>query len=147
MIQRKRVFFGVLIAGALLAGMCLSSLTGAEAAPRPKATPTFTPTTMPSLPPGTYYVSESGNDANPGTLALPWQHIQSALDRVGAGSTVYVLNGVYNEYVTFQGSGSASGGYITLQNYPGHTPVIDAAGLPISGEVGVINIVNRQYAT
>ncbi len=87
----------------------------------------------------------NGSDANPGTLALPWRHIQSALDRVGAGTTVYVLNGTYNEYVTFRNSGSASGGYLVLQNYPGNAPIIDATGLPISGETGLVNIVNGQY--
>src|SRR5512143_1598022 len=112
MIQCKRILFGALVIGALLAAMFVSSLTGVEAAPRPKATPTFTPTTMPPLPPGPYYVSIDGSDANGGTLAMPWRHIQYALDRVGAGSTVYVLNGVYNEFVTFTNSGSASGGYI-----------------------------------
>src|SRR5512142_1485122 len=121
MALRQRIFFSMLIVGALLAGMFLSSLTGAEAAPKPKATPTFTPTSMPPLPPGSYFVSTSGSDANPGTLSLPWRHIQYALDRVGAGSTVNVLSGVYNETATFRNSGSASGGYITLQNYAGNT--------------------------
>jgi hypothetical protein len=145
MIQRRRIFIGALLVGALLAGMCLSSLTGAEAAPKPKATPTFTPTPMPPLPPGNYYVSVNGSDANPGTLALPWRHIQYALGRVGAGSTVYVQGGLYNELVTFSNSGSPTGGYITLQNYAGQVPIIDATGLPISGETAVVNIVNREY--
>jgi len=145
MIQRKRVFCGVLIVAALFGGMFMLSLTGAEAAPKPKATPTFTPTAMPPLPPGSYYVSTGGSDANPGTLAAPWQHIQYAMDRVGPGSTVNVMAGVYNEFVTFTNSGSAGSGYITLQNYADDAPIIDATGLPISGEIGVINIVNRQY--
>ncbi len=144
MIQRKRVFFGMLIVGALFAGMFLSSLTGADAAPRPKATPTFTPTPMPPLPPGNYYVSTTGSDTNLGTLAAPWRHIQYAMDRVGPGSTVNVMGGTYNEFVTFTNSGSA-GAYLTLQSYAGQPAIIDATGLAISGEIGVINIVNRQY--
>jgi hypothetical protein len=92
-----------------------------------------------------YYVSVSGDDANPGTLASPWRHIQYALNQVGAGSTIYVLNGVYNEKVAFPNSGSADGGYIVLQNYPGDTPVIDGTGLTISGTTALVTITNKQY--
>src|ERR1051325_10439661 len=66
------------------------------------------------------------------------------LNHVGAGSTVNVLTGVYNEYVNFPNSGTV-GNYIVLQNYTGNTPVIDGTGLPISGEVGLVSIVNKQY--
>ncbi len=142
MLQRTKIFLSLLLTGAFLGVLCMPNLTDVRAAP--KRTPTPTPSPAPTLPPGDYYVSVNGSDANPGTLALPWRHIQYALDTVGAGSTVSVMNGVYNEFVTFRNSGSA-GGYITLQNYPGQSPVIDATGLPISGETGLVNIVNRQY--
>ena len=94
-----------------------------------------------------YYVSVTGNDTNPGTLALPWRHIQFAMSNanVTAGSTVYVLNGVYNEKVTFPNSGSAGSGYIVLQNYPGDAPVIDGTGLPISGTTALVTITNKEY--
>ena len=144
MIQHRKILLSVLLAGAVLASLSAANLTGVQAAPKPTATPTYTPTPMPTLSPGTYYVSASGNDANAGTLAAPWRHIQYAMDRVGAGTTVNVMTGTYNEFVTFKNSGSA-GNYITLQNYAGQSPVIDATGLPISGETGLVNIVNRQY--
>jgi len=140
--QRKRMLSSVLIIAALFASLWMANLTSVQAAPRPTATPTFTP--APPLPPGTYFVSVSGNDANPGTLAAPWRHIQYAIDRVVAGSTVDVLSGVYYETVTFRRSGS-SGNYITLQNYAGDTPVIDGTGLSISGETGLVVIENRSY--
>jgi len=92
-----------------------------------------------------YYVSISGDDANPGTFASPWRHIQYALNQVGAGSTVYVLDGVYNEKVTFPNSGSAVGGYIVLQNYHGEAPVIDGTGLSISDTTALVTITNKQY--
>ena len=142
MIQRTRVFLSVVMIVVVFASLGMVSHTSVQAAPRPTATPTFTP--APPLPPGTYYVSVGGNDANPGTLAAPWRHIQYALDRVVAGSTVNVMTGVYNEYVTFKNSGT-SGNYIVLQNYTGNTPVIDGTGLPISGEVGLVTIANKQY--
>ncbi len=143
MLQHRKIYLGVLLTGMLLGVLSMPNLTDARAAP--KRTPTPTPTPAPPLPPGSYYVSVAGSDTNPGTLAAPWRHIQHAMDRVVAGSTVSVMNGVYNEFVTFRNSGSASGGYITLQNYAGQSPVIDATGLPISGEIGLVNIVNSQY--
>ena len=94
-----------------------------------------------------FYVSAGGDDGNPGTLALPWRHIQYAMTNasVVAGSTVYVMNGVYNEKVTFPKSGSAAGGYIVLQNYPGDSPVIDGTGLAISGTTALVTMTGRSY--
>jgi hypothetical protein len=140
----KKIFAAGVIVLLLLFVLTSVNMTGVQAAPKPKQTPTLTPTSMPTLPPGNYYVSVSGSDANPGTLALPWQHIQYAMDRVGAGSTVNVMNGVYNETVAFPRSGT-SGNYIVLQNYPGDTPVIDGTGLPINGETGLVVIENKAY--
>src|ERR1051325_5582126 len=142
MLQRTRMFLSVLLIVGLFVSMGMMNLTSVQAAPKP--TPTPMPTLPPPLPPGTYYVSVNGNDANPGSLASPWRHIQYALDHVGGGSTVNVLNGIYNEYVNFPTSGTA-GNYIVLQAYSGNTPVIDGTGLPISGEVGLVSIVNKQY--
>ncbi len=141
----KKLFASGVIVLLLLSVLTSVNMTNVQAARKPKQTPTPTPTSVPLLPPGNYYVSVSGNDANPGTLALPWRHIQYAMDRVGAGSTVNVMTGVYNETVTFHNSGSASGGYLVLQNYAGNTPVIDGTGLPISGETGLVVIENKAY--
>ncbi len=104
MIQRARIFLSVLISVVVIAGLGIVNSTSVQAAPKPKVTPT--PTQGPLLPPGTYYVSVNGNDADAGSLSLPWRHIQYALNRVGPGSTVNVLSGVYNEYVNFPNSGN-----------------------------------------
>ena len=133
-----------------LAGLSLVGLPGMQVAYGKPPKPTPTPTTPPEptatpVPPGVYYVSVNGSDSNDGSEASPWRHVQYAVDHVGPGSTVYVMDGVYNETVTFHTSGSASGGYITLQNYAGQTPVIDGAGLSISGETGLIVIENKSY--
>ena len=141
----KKLFAAGVIVFLLLSILASVNMTDVQAAPKPKQTPTPIPTSVPPLPPGNYYVSVSGSDANPGTLALPWRHIQYAMDRVGAGSTVNVMTGVYNETVTFHNSGSASGGYLVLQNYAGNTPVIDGTGLPISGETGLVVLENKAY--
>ena len=43
-----------------------------------------------------YYVSTTGNNSNPGTLALPWQTLQYAANNVGTGEVVNVRGGTYN---------------------------------------------------
>ncbi|MBU6488534.1 MAG: right-handed parallel beta-helix repeat-containing protein [Burkholderiales bacterium] len=93
-----------------------------------------------------HYVSTSGNDASPGTSTSPWRTIQHAANAASAGDTVYVRAGTYNESVTVNVSGSASGGYITFQNYPGETAIVDGTGLvPASGQSGLFNIIDRSY--
>ena len=141
----KKLFSAGVIVLLLISVLASVNMTNVQAAPKPKYTSTPTPTSVPPLPPGNYYVSVSGSDTNPGTLALPWRHIQYAMDRTGAGSTVNVMTGIYNETVTFRNSGSASGGYLVLQNYTGNTPIIDGTGLPISGETGLVVIENKAY--
>jgi len=98
----------------------------------------------------TYYVSTTGNDANPGTMAVPWRHVQHAATTVTAGATVYVMGGVYNETVTFPNSGTATEP-ITFESYPGQTAVLDGTGLSCcgsSGTEGLVNIVGaRSYIT
>ncbi|HEX2090409.1 MAG TPA: right-handed parallel beta-helix repeat-containing protein [Actinomycetota bacterium] len=55
----------------------------------------------------TYYVSPSGNDANPGTQSAPWRTIQRAADLARAGDTVIVKPGSYVG-AKFSRSGTAS---------------------------------------
>jgi len=140
MILRKRVFLSVFVILVMFAGLGMVNPANKQA-PRQSAA---APVSVSTVPPGTYFVSVKGRDANPGTLAKPWRHIQYALDRVGAGSTVKVLTGVYKEFVTFKNSGKR-GNYIVLRNYPGHAPVIDGTGLRIKGETGLVTIENKQY--
>lgn len=103
-------------------------------------------TSSASLAASAHYVSTSGNDANPGTSSSPWRTIQHAANVAIAGDTVYVRGGTYNESVTINVSGTASGGYITFQNYPGETAIVDGTGLtPASGQSGLFNIIDRSY--
>jgi parallel beta-helix repeat protein len=147
----------------LLLGMAIifqAALAGC-AAPQtatPTATmeiPTMTSTVEPtstSIPSATpapalvgLFVSTGGDDANDGSEAAPWRHIQFALDQAKAGDTVYVMAGEYNEMVAFHTPGSAEGGYITLQNYPGQAPVIDGTGLSLGEEPGLVAIDDMAY--
>ncbi|MGB6192817.1 MAG: Ig-like domain repeat protein [Terracidiphilus sp.] len=92
-----------------------------------------------------YYVSTTGNDSNPGTLAAPWLTIQHAASTATAGATVNVIGGVYNEIVNFPNSGLA-GEPITFQSDPVvvgtsvQGAVIDGTDLTVSGTQGLITI-------
>jgi hypothetical protein len=88
------------------------------------ATPSSTavPTQVPAG--NTRYVSLSGNDANPGTQALPLRTIQQAANLVNPGETILIRSGTYTENVVIKKSGSASA-WITLAAFPGETVTID----------------------
>jgi Right handed beta helix region/Pel9A-like, right handed beta helix region len=84
-------------------------------------------TTAPTAEAATYHVSPSGSDSGSGTLTSPFKTIQHAANIVNPGDTVYVRGGTYYQRVSLTRSGS-SAGYITFQNYPGETPVLDGTG-------------------
>jgi hypothetical protein len=101
----------------------------------------------------TYYVSTTGNDANPGTVSSPWRTIQHAANTAMAGATVYVMGGTYHESVSFPNSGRP-GQLIRFESYPGQTALISGSGLScctsnpaLSGNEtqGLVNIVNGSY--
>lgn len=74
-----------------------------------------------------YYVDPAGNDAGPGTSALPWRTIQRAADTMSAGDTAYVRAGTYAESVTLTRSGAA-GAPVRFVAAAGATPVLDGSG-------------------
>ncbi|HEX8814328.1 MAG TPA: choice-of-anchor Q domain-containing protein [Terriglobales bacterium] len=116
-----------------------------QADPSISATAVITLVTQPAAG-STYYVSTSGKDSNPGTIARPWRHIQHAASTVQAGDTVYVRQGVYNEVVTMKSSGSSSSGFITFSSYPGELATVDGTGLAIPhGQWGLFSIQSLSY--
>ena len=112
-------------------------------APAPLPVPSPTPTPLPSGK--VYYVATTGSDANAGSLTAPLRTIQRAADLVVAGDTVAVRAGVYNEAVSLTRSGSAAGGKITFQSYPGETAVVDGTGLTVSGTKGLFTLTDVSY--
>jgi Endopolygalacturonase len=93
-----------------------------------------------------YYVATDGDDGNPGTQEAPWRTIQKAADSLMGGETVWVREGVYEEFVTIKSSGSAAAGYITFQAFPGEKPVIDGSNLSISsGRSALVQIRGANY--
>jgi hypothetical protein len=94
-----------------------------------------------------HYVSPQGDDTGPGTWNRPWKTIQHAADSARPGDTVYVREGIYRELVTVSRSGSRTGGYITLQNFPGERAVLDASTLtpPSDTWSAFFLVVNQSY--
>lgn len=89
----------------------------------------------------TYYVSTTGDDANPGTdPALAWRTIQKAFNSATPGSTVNVMAGKYNERPVLNVSGNATDGFITFQ--ASGKAVISAKKIP---GADVVSINNRNY--
>lgn len=56
----------------------------------------------------TYYVSTTGNDANPGSQTSPWRTIAKAANAMIAGDTVIVNPGTYSEKVATVRSGTST---------------------------------------
>jgi len=90
----------------------------------------------------TYYVAMNGNDNNSGTGAQPWRTISKAARTAEAGDTVYVMEGIYNEQVWVENSGSPEK-WITFAAFPGHSVTIDGTGLPMRRDYGLFNILGK----
>ncbi len=90
----------------------------------------------------TYYISPSGNDANPGTIASPWKTLQRARDAVrtvNANMTgdiyVYLRGGTYpvSSTIEFGAGDSGTNGYrVIYAAYPSEAPVLDG-GVQVTG--------------
>jgi len=83
-----------------------------------------------------YYVSTTGNDANPGTVSAPFKTFAKASSVLQAGSTLYIYAGVYNERLKISNSGTSTAG-ISVKAYNGLV-IIDmnnsaASGIELSG--------------
>lgn len=96
----------------------------------------------------TYYVSDTGDNNNNGlSINQAWSSIQYAVDEVVAGDIIEVLDGTYNELITFNTSGNSVDGHIVLMNHSGHSPIIDATGLANNGGdmPAIIKIEDTDY--
>ena len=77
-------------------------------------------------------------------VPLDFSTVQAALNSAAAGDTVQVCEsgGPYFEKIVFPASGSAGGGFITLEPCIGDKPVLDGTG--VSGD-NMVLIANRSY--
>jgi hypothetical protein len=77
--------------------------------PTPTPAPTPPPSPTPTPGPNDFFVSPSGSDSNNGSASAPWATIGHAAASVGAGATVLVEDGTYNECrITPSNSGTSS---------------------------------------
>jgi uncharacterized repeat protein (TIGR02059 family) len=103
----------------------------------------------------TYYVSTTGNDSNPGTIASPWATWQYAFNKLSAGDVLYIRGGIYSPTGTLSGgvysgvrmvsrNGSA-GKEIQILAYSGEIPIMDGANITQNGEHYGIRIEYSSY--
>ncbi len=77
-----------------------------------------------------YYVSTSGSNSNPGTLASPWKTLSYAAGKLIAGDTLYIRGGTYAEHFSLSADGTQTSP-ITVTNYNGETVIVDGVGMTI----------------
>ena len=72
-----------------------------------------------------------------GTVPDDFATIQGALDQAGPGDLIQVKDspGSYFEKIEFVNGGSAALGFVRLEAFPGHVPVLDGNGVPGSNMV------------
>jgi Right handed beta helix region len=93
-------------------------------------------TTITGLDGTTYYVSPSGDDANPGTMTKPWQTIQHAGGIVKAGDTVLVMAGTYDGAIFGWDTPPCSGDkYCVVAGTAAHPILFEADPSAVSGSV------------
>jgi parallel beta-helix repeat protein len=74
-----------------------------------------------SVPSGAKFVATNGNDGNSGSQSSPYRTLAAALANAGAGTTIVLRAGSYNESVTVDEDD------ITIQNYPGEAVWLDGS--------------------
>jgi len=78
-----------------------------------------------------YYVSTTGSDTDPGSLAQPFATIQHAVNVMLPGDTCFIRGGTYREAVDLSGVAGTSGKPITLTAYSDEEVILDGT-IPIS---------------
>lgn len=83
-----------------------------------------------------YFISPTGNNANPGTLADPWGSFDFAIDRLDPGDTLFVRGGTYNLNSRLRlrsGDGGTSSNPVNIWAYETggimEQPVLDFSGM------------------
>lgn len=88
-----------------------------------------------------FYVSPGGNNSDDGTIDHPWQTVQFGIDHMFAGDTLFIMDGVYNEKLSWH-QGGAPGFYMTVMAF-GSGAIIDGTGAGSSN--ALIGISNQSH--
>lgn len=98
---------------------------------------------------GDWFVSPTGNDANPGTLAAPFATLTKAISVVQPGQIIFMRGGTYlpNSTIRFTNSGTANA-RIHLLAYPGETPYLNFTNQPYAdANRGLLFTTSANYWT
>jgi len=97
-----------------------------------------------------FYVSNEGNDDNPGSANAPWKTLSKAAANAQAGDIVWVRGGTYKQQLVPQNSGTASNPLV-FAAYPGEEVILNGNGLNLtkvdSGTPfnGVVHVHNKNH--
>ena len=80
----------------------------------PSPTPALSPATSQSTG-NVFYVSPGGSDSNAGSASSPWHSIHAAAQRLQAGDTAILMDGVYEEGSIRFGTSGTADNRITLK--------------------------------
>jgi hypothetical protein len=95
-----------------------------------------------------YYLSTTGDDADPGTIASPFATFSRFEAVMKAGDTLVVRAGTYHEFVTLDARSGTKTDPVVIMAYPGESPVLDGEkNLPGSaqGGFGLLHIRNNYF--
>ena len=81
--------------------------------------------------PRTFFVSQDGDNSNPGTIQLPLLTIQAAADSMQSGDTCYIRQGIYHEKITISDQSGTDALPISFSGYQDERVVIDGT-MPIN---------------
>ena len=104
-----------------------------------------------SLAGTTYYVSTTGNDGNPGTLAQPFATWQKLSGIMSGGDIAYIRGGTYRSTLgaaatvvcRWQDMHGTVDDTIKIYNYPGEYPVLNLDDITMTAPYCYIVFVNR----
>lgn len=91
----------------------------------------------------TYYVSQSGNDANSGAIESPFKSIQYGVEQLTAGDTLLIRAGVYSEKIKVVSSGSEVD-KITISAYPNESVTLDGTNLKMDSDMDALVYIYDQ---
>ena len=109
-----------------------TATAGPSAAPAPSGTPTRRPSPAAAgVRTADLYVAPGGDDSGDGSADRPFATVNRAVRDVRPGQTIALRGGTYRltDPVVIETSGTADR-RITISNYRGERPVLDAAALP-----------------
>jgi hypothetical protein len=85
-----------------------------------------------------YFVSNSGNNSNSGTISNPFKTIRYAVSKIKGGDIIYIRAGTYNEPVELYEVTGTELKRTTVSAYNGETVIIDGTGINVGSGNGLV---------